>query len=76
MKADIYLLSRWRIYLTYLHIGISSLFNSNYIELDRFGFYDTVTRSLILILGRIYTIYLIGKNINLLSYILLLLHIL
>jgi len=44
--------------------------SSNFLEFDKFGLYDKEIRSILLLLGRIYTIYLIGKSSNLLSYIL------
>ncbi|KAL6424177.1 hypothetical protein ACFW04_009795 [Cataglyphis niger] len=51
--------TNWKIYLTFVHIGVSNLIGSSFLEFDSFGICDKVIRYILLLLGKGYTIYLI-----------------
>jgi len=44
----------------FVHIGISNFIGSNFIEFKDFGILDIIIRSILLLLGKGYIIYLIG----------------
>jgi len=44
----------------FMHIGVSNLIGSNFIEFGNFGILDTIIRCILLLLGKAYIIYLIG----------------
>ncbi|EZA61728.1 Potassium/sodium hyperpolarization-activated cyclic nucleotide-gated channel [Ooceraea biroi] len=50
-----------------MHIGVSNLIGSNFVEYERFGILDTIIRCILLLLGRGYMIYLIVKILHLLE---------
>lgn len=62
ITSGLYKKSDADIYLIYLHIGVSNFFGSSFTEFATFGNVDTPTRSIILLLGRGYIIYLIGNS--------------
>ncbi|KAL6254947.1 hypothetical protein P5V15_014289 [Pogonomyrmex californicus] len=49
----------WEVYLVFIHIGVSNLIGSNFIEFESFNILDTIIRYILLLLGKGYMIYLI-----------------
>lgn len=60
MKNKIYHENNGKIYLTSVHMGISNLFGSNFIELRELSYADKLIRCILSLFGSCYTIYLIG----------------
>lgn len=50
----------WKVYLVYMHIGVSNMIGSSSIEFESFGILDRMIRCILLLCGKGYTIYLIG----------------
>ncbi|KAH0953186.1 hypothetical protein HN011_008267 [Eciton burchellii] len=67
ITAEIYNKPPWKVYIIYTHIGVSNLISSNFMEFDKFGFYDKSIRTILLLLGKIYTIYLIVTILKILE---------
>ncbi|XP_036142943.1 potassium/sodium hyperpolarization-activated cyclic nucleotide-gated channel 1-like [Monomorium pharaonis] len=59
--------SDWKVYLIFLHIGVSNLIGSNFVEFKNFGILDTIIRYILLFLGKSYMIYLIVTFLRLLE---------
>ncbi|XP_011859853.1 PREDICTED: potassium/sodium hyperpolarization-activated cyclic nucleotide-gated channel 1-like [Vollenhovia emeryi] len=59
--------SDWEEYLVFVHIGVSNLIGSNFMEFNQFGTLDTVIRCILLLLGKGYIIYLIVTILQLLE---------
>ncbi|XP_067213505.1 potassium/sodium hyperpolarization-activated cyclic nucleotide-gated channel 2-like isoform X2 [Linepithema humile] len=57
----------WKVYLIFLHIGVSNLIGSNFVEFKNFGILDTAIRCILLLLGKGYMIYLIVTILQLLE---------
>ncbi|XP_018047447.1 PREDICTED: potassium/sodium hyperpolarization-activated cyclic nucleotide-gated channel 2-like [Atta colombica] len=60
-------ISDWEVYLMFVHIGISNFIGSNFIEFKDFGILDIIIRSILLLLGKGYIIYLIVTMLQLLE---------
>ncbi|XP_072763638.1 potassium/sodium hyperpolarization-activated cyclic nucleotide-gated channel 1-like [Anoplolepis gracilipes] len=65
--TELYNEPNWRVYLIFVHIGVSNLIGSGFMEFDNFGIYDKVIRCTLLLLGKGYTIYLIVTILELLE---------
>lgn len=53
--------SNLKIYLMYLHLGMSNFFGCSFIEFRSLGKMDTVIRCILLLLGKGCMIYILGK---------------
>ncbi|CAL1678316.1 unnamed protein product [Lasius platythorax] len=57
----------WKVYLIFVHIGVSNLIGSNFVEFNTFGICDNIIRCILLLLGKGYTLYLIVTILQLLE---------
>ncbi|XP_014489346.1 PREDICTED: potassium/sodium hyperpolarization-activated cyclic nucleotide-gated channel 2-like [Dinoponera quadriceps] len=74
MGSDTYYISTklytkpiWKIYLIFVHIGVSNLIGSSSIEFENFGILDRMIRCVLLLCGKGYIIYLIVTILQLLE---------
>ncbi|XP_011701361.1 PREDICTED: potassium/sodium hyperpolarization-activated cyclic nucleotide-gated channel 1-like isoform X2 [Wasmannia auropunctata] len=67
ISTKVYDRSDWEVYLVFLHIGVSNLIGSNFVEFESFGNLDTIIRCILLLLGKGYIIYLIVTVLQLLE---------
>ncbi|XP_029676096.1 potassium/sodium hyperpolarization-activated cyclic nucleotide-gated channel 1-like [Formica exsecta] len=64
---ELYNKPNWKVYLIFVHIGVSNLIGSSFLEFDGFGICDKVIRCTLVLLGKGYTIYLIVTILQLLE---------
>lgn len=60
VKSGLYEESTWRNYLVSLHMGVSNLVGSSFVEFKKISDSDKMIRCWLLIFGTGYMIYLIG----------------
>ncbi|XP_035731580.1 potassium/sodium hyperpolarization-activated cyclic nucleotide-gated channel 1-like [Vespa mandarinia] len=64
VHTELYKQSDWIIYIESLHIGLSNLIGFSFIEFQSFGILDKIAHCILLIFGKCYLIYVIGKLIE------------
>lgn len=60
MSTQLYNMPTCKIYLIFVHIGVSNLIGSSSIEFENFKILDRKIRCILLLCGKGYLIYLIG----------------
>ncbi|XP_020281977.1 potassium/sodium hyperpolarization-activated cyclic nucleotide-gated channel 1-like isoform X2 [Pseudomyrmex gracilis] len=59
--------SDWKIYVTFVHVGVSNLIGSTFTEFEHFGLLDKIIRCILLFIGKGCAIYLIVTILDLLE---------